>query len=184
MPIPIPEKAKDFLSYDPETGLVTRKDNGKPWGGRKTDRDYMTGSIDGRIYYQHRVIWFLQTGEDPGELTPDHIDGNGLNNRWSNLRLATASIQARNNGGLGYSWDKHRRKFKVYFTDADSKIKTIGNEECPLLARMAYLTEARKVFSDIPFLPRVPIKGNKLILAGRTLRSHIGLETLDPCVLC
>jgi hypothetical protein len=177
MPIPIPPKAKDLLSYDPETGLVTRQDNGEPWGGRKTDRNYMTGSIDGRVFYQHRVIWFLQTGRDPGELTPDHIDGNGLNNRWSNLRLATQDIQARNNGGLGYSWEKNREKFQVYFTDASSKKKSLGTEECPLLARIVHLSKAREVFPDISFLPRVAIKGNQLILAGRTLRSHIGRET-------
>jgi hypothetical protein len=44
----------------------------------------------------HRVIWMIANGPIPEGMTVDHIDNDGLNNSLSNLRLATASEQARN----------------------------------------------------------------------------------------
>ena len=40
-------------------------------------------------YKAHRIAWFLHTGEDPGDLDIDHIDGCRTNNRFDNLRLVT-----------------------------------------------------------------------------------------------
>ena len=49
---------------------------------------YMRASFAGRDILLHRVIWKWTTGEEPhGEI--DHRDGNGLNNRWTNLREST-----------------------------------------------------------------------------------------------
>jgi hypothetical protein len=38
-------------------------------------------------FYEHRIIWALMTGEWPKEI--DHINGNGWDNRWKNLRNGT-----------------------------------------------------------------------------------------------
>lgn len=45
----------------------------------------------------HRVAWLWMTGEWPdGDI--DHIDGDGHNNRWSNLRCVSRSVNALNGG--------------------------------------------------------------------------------------
>lgn len=45
--------------------------------------------------YAHRVVWKLETGEEPPEVI-DHHDGDGLNNAFSNLRDGTDGVNARN----------------------------------------------------------------------------------------
>lgn len=45
----------------------------------------------------HRLAWFLHTGEQPPEQI-DHINGNGLDNRWCNLRAADNSTNMMNIG--------------------------------------------------------------------------------------
>lgn len=61
------------------------------------------------------------TGEWP-ERDIDHINRDGLDNRWSNLRLATKSQNMRNHGlfktntsGMtGVHWDRCAKKWRVY----------------------------------------------------------------------
>ena len=69
----------------------------------------------------HRVIMGAN-GNDP---LVDHIDGNKLNNRRSNLRFATLLDNAQNlknkrknssSGFRGVCWDKQKEKFKGYHT--------------------------------------------------------------------
>lgn len=88
-------------TYDPDTGIVSRK--GKPVGTRdhrgynrivvrKSDPVYFTLECTCKV---HHVAWYLTYGEwAPREI--DHIDGNGYNNKLSNLRLATHSENAQN----------------------------------------------------------------------------------------
>ena len=37
--------------------------------------------------YVHRVVWKIVTGQDPNVI--DHINGDGTDNRWENLRSVT-----------------------------------------------------------------------------------------------
>ena len=98
----------DF-DYSPETGKLTaRKPRGK-WGrykvgtevgwvhkcGAKTsEKLYLRVNYKGSVVYVHRIIWVLMTGVQPE--TIDHIDGNGLNNKWSNLRNVHHRINGKN----------------------------------------------------------------------------------------
>lgn len=50
---------------------------------------YYRMKFDGQFYRTHRVILYMHTGIDPGELVVDHIDGNCLNNNVENLRACT-----------------------------------------------------------------------------------------------
>lgn len=46
-------------------------------------------------YLAHRVAWTYMTGEWPAQQI-DHIDGDSMNNRWVNLRLADSRLNAEN----------------------------------------------------------------------------------------
>ena len=67
--------------------------------------------------YMHRVIAGTPEGMDT-----DHIDGDGLNNRRSNLRTATRSQNMRNrpkqennkSGFKGVCWSKRDNKWRAY----------------------------------------------------------------------
>jgi hypothetical protein len=59
--------------------------------------------LDGVLYQSHRVIWKWMTGEEPPP-TIDHKDRNSLNNRWTNLRPATAREQ---------TWNRERQRRKA-----------------------------------------------------------------------
>lgn len=88
------EELKQTLHYDPDTGLLTwlaargRIRAGDVAGSDvffKTNKKYYSQvSINNKRYLSHRIIWFYMTGEWPDEV--DHEDGDGLNNRWLNLR--------------------------------------------------------------------------------------------------
>ncbi len=42
--------------------------------------------LNGEKYYVSTVVWFLETGEFTDKLL-EHIDGNSLNDRFTNLRI-------------------------------------------------------------------------------------------------
>ena len=107
--LPPVEYLRERLDYDPDTGKL-RWRNG-PRSGRKAgtaiSRGYYTISISGRLYQAHRVIWKWMTGEDPPH-SIDHRENGGLDNRWANLRLATALQQQHNRRWLTPNTAGHR----------------------------------------------------------------------------
>lgn len=94
------ERARELLDYDPDTGVLTwRTDRrggayaGDVAGSLKPTvqgQRYLTVMIDGRRYLAHRIAWLIQTGSFP-EHQIDHVNMDGTDNRWSNLRKATGS---------------------------------------------------------------------------------------------
>ena len=93
-------EAKRFLSYDPLTGVFTRKVNvkGRNAGevaGGITDRGYVRITVCGCSVRAHHLAWAFAYGEYPdGEI--DHADRNRANNAIENLRPATRSQQIQN----------------------------------------------------------------------------------------
>lgn len=126
---PIPTEILDLITYDPTTGVSTCS------MGRIKE-------LKGRRVYQHptlgqfslaRLVWFKQTGEDPGLNVVDHKDTNSLNDAWGNLRLATRvqnsqnkSMHKNNTSGIkGVCWDKSTGKWRARIT---SKGKLLYSE--------------------------------------------------------
>jgi len=121
---------KRLFDYDPVTGFcarLTKPCNSVKIGSRlgyiqKCGRNlkYLSTELHGKNYKVHRLIWLWMTGEMP-ENHIDHIDGNGLNNVWSNLREVTRSENLRNrkrninnkSGQTGVSFHARSQKWRA-----------------------------------------------------------------------
>lgn len=100
------EYVQQRLRYDAETGLLhwlPYDKASKSWNDECAEKQACTISEDGYrivvidfdVFVAHRIAWALMTGAWPVNLV-DHKDRNRGNNKWSNLRAATASQNAAN----------------------------------------------------------------------------------------
>lgn len=97
------ESANNLLSYDPASGIfhwkIDRGDRIKAGtkAGYQNPSGYILIKTGDRNYKAHRLAWLLSTGKWPsGEM--DHINRDKADNRLSNLRLASRSINMKNRG--------------------------------------------------------------------------------------
>ena len=100
---------------------------------------YRRIKIHGKSYRAHRIIYFLETGEQPKEI--DHRDRNTGNNKFFNLRDGTNGVNQRNkglrkdntSGYIGVTWNKRNKK---WFVSANQKY--IGCFTCKKEAAKVY----------------------------------------------
>lgn len=144
--LPSPELLRKLLRYEPDTGklfwkerLVDMFGDGKQsahqnqlaWNGRyagkeaftSTNCGYKKGSILGKNYVAHRLVWVIHYGKYPiGDI--DHINGNGEDNKISNLRDVEHSVNMKNSkakstnisGFNGVRWHTGIKKWVAYIT--------------------------------------------------------------------
>lgn len=92
---------KELVTYNPETGIFTRnssnrrKSIGETLGGTPRKDKYMAMRVGKHTYLLHRLAFLYMMGNLPVNLV-DHINGNKSDNRWCNLREATAFENHRN----------------------------------------------------------------------------------------
>jgi hypothetical protein len=145
---------KEFLSYDPDSGIFTwnRRDlhHFKSLNSQSRWNNRYSGKIAGSIYsgetgYQciqiallgrvlkaHRLAWTYMTGNEPPEQI-DHKDQDGTNNKWLNLADADG-LNSRNqskrkdnkSGYSGVSWAKGTEKWCARSHDLHGNYKHIG----------------------------------------------------------
>lgn len=124
------EILKELIHYNPDTGIFTWKPRSIKWfkslshlksfetkssgklsghikKHKRTGKSYIEIPILGKIYQAHRLGFLYIVGNHPIEEI-DHIDGNGLNNKWVNLREVDRFGNQKNrklnsNNSSGYS---------------------------------------------------------------------------------
>lgn len=98
----------------------------------------------------HRII-----AETPKGFVTDHINGNMLDNRKSNLRICTQSQNRANSarsksntsGFKGVCFDKRLKKFRAYIRK-DGKMHNLGLFLSAKEAHSAYVKKARELFGE------------------------------------
>lgn len=142
--LPKPEDLRTLLDYDPETGVFVWRARTEDmftdgtysatrrcasWNSRCAGREalayvgshgYRCGAIGNVPVLAHRAAWAYVYGGWPSQ-NLDHINGNPLDNRICNLRIAPQSINIKNchlsssntSGHAGVSWRSDRNKWKA-----------------------------------------------------------------------
>ena len=109
----------------------------------------------------HHLAWLLVTGEWPAD-EMDHIDHDGTNNRWSNLRLADRTLNCRhhttayrtNKAGLLGVVNRPRGRFQASICVGGKKV-TIGSFGTAEQAHAAYVDAKRRLHSECFAAPAV-----------------------------
>lgn len=157
MPELTAERARELFEYEPLTGVLTRrtrKGTGKAGAvvGCKNSEGYMVTSVDGRLYYNHRLVWLIVYGRWPmNEI--DHTNGDKVDNRLTNLRDATSTSNKENlrgarsnnrSGFLGVCWVAKNKKFQASI-QVGGKAIHIGLYTTAEEAYQAYLETKRQL---------------------------------------
>lgn len=165
-PFPTPEQIRSALAYDPETGLFRwryRRDASLRWNtqfagceaGSISDMGYIVIEIDGWPLRGHRVAGVMMTGTWPNERL-DHKNRSRADNRWDNIRPASASnnnhnrgIQKNNTSGFkGVS--RHRSSWRAHIK-INGKGISLGSFPTPESAFAAYRDAAIRLHGE--FVP-------------------------------
>lgn len=153
-------RLRELLSYNPETGefirlaaggkRLTRPDTVGPVVGAGNHLGYKQVSVAGMQYQAHRVAWLYMTGAWPtGQI--DHINGDGKDNRWCNLRDVAPRVNsqnqraARSDNGIGMLgvYPNHKR-FMAKISTPEKRNLYLGTFDTAEEAHAAYLQAKRK----------------------------------------
>lgn len=166
--LPSPEFLRKILRYEPETGKLfwlpreiesfPKRRFGMTWNRRFANAEaftnisahgYKQGKIGDYNFKAHRIIWVMQTDSWPAKQI-DHINGDRSDNRWVNLREATASqnscnrFSAANSSSkyLGVSYYEPTGKWKALIK-SKGKTKFLGYFFSEIEAALAYDAASR-----------------------------------------
>jgi hypothetical protein len=112
----------------------------------------------GRRLQAHRIIWCMVTGADvPADKHIDHINCQGSDNRWPNLRLAdfsqsSANCRARKRE-LPKGVSTHRKRnrtvgYRAFVGDGAGGARYLGLFATPAAAYAAYRLAAEQQFGE------------------------------------
>ena len=154
-PILTIERLRGLLNYAPETGVFTWIVHASQMhigdiAGSVNGSGYLQIDIDGQKYKAHRLAWLYATGAWPTAQI-DHVNGQRDDNRISNLRDVSRSVNIQNlrkarsdnkSGLLGVSANGNRWQAQI---NVGGKKRQIGTFATPELAHAAYLDAKREL---------------------------------------
>jgi hypothetical protein len=136
-------RLKELLHYNPNTGIFTRKKCtalrhklGEVVGVKTKNGSYLKCGIDSKEYLLHRLAVLYMTGKMPAGQV-DHINHNGLDNCWSNLRVVSPKLNQQNmskskrntTGITGVSFDNQRNKWIAQiYVNGKTKLKRFNTK--------------------------------------------------------
>lgn len=145
------------IAYDPLTGIFAWKVACGPVkagsiAGSRLGR-YWSIRLGKKTHLAHRVAVLMMTGAfPPADMTVDHIDGNHLNNAWSNLRVVSQTTNAQNirkarqgskSGLIGAHWNEERARWQSAIK-VDGRNKYLGIFPTMEEAHAAYVEAKRR----------------------------------------
>ena len=138
----------EMLRYDAETGrffwrVKTALRAAGDRAGFLDGNGHRRIGIDGKRYWAHHLVWFIETGKWP--LMIDHINGQPDDNRIENLRVCTRLQNQRNvkrhrdntSGFKGVFWIESQKRFHARIT-TDGKAEHLGSFVSAVDAARAY----------------------------------------------
>lgn len=145
------------LVYDRATGTFTHQNckypsyNGCP-AGSFNSYGYRVIKIGGKYLLAHQIVWLLETGSAP-DRPLDHIDGDKANNRFDNLRLATAAQNGANRkpgsnapfGVKGVTLEKGRFRARIKVNGRKIQVGVFSSVD---EASQAYNEAAKRYFGE------------------------------------
>lgn len=152
------ERVRHLLAYDPVDGVLRWKpvDDLNPRvfpgqiAGSTNGRGYVHVSVDGHLYFVHRLIWFHVFGEWPKDQI-DHKDLDKTNNRLDNLREANNSQNNTNvvcTNVLGIKGvSKIGKRWKASI-GKDGRTHYLGVFNTPEAAHAAYMEAAVRLHGE------------------------------------
>lgn len=149
-------RLKELLHYCPKTGIFTWKKNrrghaisGCPAGSCTTMRDgksYVRIRVDGECFLAHRLAMLYMQSNFPKQEV-DHIDGNGCNNIFTNLRCVSPQNNKRNkrlytsnnSGCSGVTWKRTLGRWRsvIYVCSKQIHLGYYNHIEDAIAARKA-----------------------------------------------
>lgn len=149
-PIPI-ERVREVFDYNPLTGALlwrikASKNTILGTEAGCVSENYRLIRFDKQLYRAHRLVWAWVTGKEP-PLYLDHIDGNGLNNRFWNLRPATLVENNMNKAATGCTERKSDGRW-IAQIGCNKTVYYLGTFPTKLEAMAAYTGAARVLFGS------------------------------------
>lgn len=150
-----PARLRELLHYDPSTGVFTwkvraaRRIHVGDVAGSVKGKGYLAIGVGGRLYPAHRLAFLYVRGVWPVNHI-DHINGIHDDNKFSNLRDVTRSVNMQNQkkahacNKLGLLGVRRNGKGFQAQIRLGGRLKCLGTFPTPELAHVAYLKAKRE----------------------------------------